>query len=214
VKRRQPRSGYGFKLLTLSIENQNDLKTQVVLLQKSFRRLRQRSVWKAHVDGGATVIEVKRGDGGWHAHLHVLLEARYFAWSTLKANWEAVSGGFGCHIKRIPPVAIVRYVTKYVTKSDMKLPDQIAASDALKGTRLFQPFGAWHNAMLQIETPRGFCNVCERAVWLYLGSKQYSDVLARAHNWQPLDAPLAQARPPTRHAGQTSLPLGTHRDPA
>ena len=214
VKHRHPSNGYGFKLLTLSIENRNDLKTQVVLLTKSFRRLRQRRIWRDHVAGGATVIEVKRGSNGWHAHLHVLLEARYIAWHKLKLHWEAVSGGSAVHIKRIPPAAIIQYVTKYVTKSDMPIGDQRAASAALRNVRLFQPFGQWHAAMLAVTAPHAVCGVCERAVWLYIGCQSAYKVLDRRRNWKPLDNAEPVARPPTRHAVQTNLFSTTHRPPA
>lgn len=214
VKRRQPRSGYSFKMLTLSIENRNDLKSQVVSLLSSFRRLRQRAFWRRYVDGGATVVEVKHAADGWHAHLHIVLEAKYIPWERLRVHWEAISGGTGCHIKRIPPSAIIRYVTKYVTKSELPLDRQLSASEALRGTRLFQPFGAWHKPMLDIKVPAAFCGTCERAHWVYLGTQSYGQVLDRRRNWQPFDRDGPPARPPRRDAGQGTLFAPTHLDPA
>lgn len=160
------------------------------------------------------MVEVKRGEAGWHAHLHVLLEAKYVPWERLRTHWEAVSGGSGVHIKRIPPSAIIRYVTKYVTKSDMPPGDQLAASAALKGVRLFQPFGDWHGHMNRIKAPIAFCGVCERAHWVYQGSQLYTDILDRKRNWQPLDRDGPPVRPRTRDAGQGWLLDAEHRDPA
>lgn len=158
---------YGYKHLTLTIKNQPDLKVMVKSLSKSFRRLRQRQIWKKNVRGGVFVVEITRKDSGWHAHLHIIIEAKYMVYSDLLAAWEAVSLGSGVYIRRIPPGQIVRYLTKYITKSELGIEYQRVASEALKGTRLFQPFGTWHNPIQAIQLELFKCPDCERTKWVF-----------------------------------------------
>lgn len=167
VRTRQLRNRDTFKLLTLSIPSSPDLKKQVDELLSSFRRLRQRAFWRRKVRGGVFVIEVSYGEAGWHAHIHAVIESAYLPYDQLLTGWKAVSTGSGAHIKAIPPRAIISYVTKYVTKTDLAPERQTQASKALAGKRLYQPFGEWHNPMNQIHTPVCTCGQCGRAQWTY-----------------------------------------------
>lgn len=164
---------YGYKHLTLTIKNQTDLKCMVVTLTKSMRRLRQRKLWKDNVKGGVFVVEITRKNSLWHAHLHVIIEAKYIVWKDLRDAWEAVSGSTGVFIQRIPASQIIRYVTKYVTKTELNAADQRVASDALKGSRLFQPFGSWHGPIAKIRLDRYVCPCCERDQWEYGTNDMY-----------------------------------------
>lgn len=167
VRTRHPAADSSFKHLTLTVRSGPDLDEQVKHLVGAFRRLRQRAFWKRAVTGGAFVVEITRGEHGWHAHIHALIESKYIPWSTIKVNWEAVSGGSGVFIQRIPASAIIRYLTKYITKTELSLPDQMAASAALKGMRLFSPFGAWHKPIAEIPLPLAVCGNCKEAVWVF-----------------------------------------------
>ncbi len=156
-----------FKFLTLTIPNDDDLYLQVKELIKSFRRLRQRSVWRKHVRGGATVVEVKPGKEGWHAHLHVVIESSYVPFKVLLAEWQAVSPGRGVFIKKIHGSQIVGYLTKYLTKSECSEPEQQYMTQILKGVRLFQPFGSWHSPISKIKKHQVYCPDCNSVCWCY-----------------------------------------------
>lgn len=205
VKTRHPRGADTFKLLTLSIASSDDLRAQVIKLRSSFRRLRQRSFWKKSVRGGAFVIELARSDAGWHAHLHILLESAYIPWNRLKLHWEAVSGGSGCHITRIPASAIVKYVTKYVTKSGLEPSLQQQASFALAGFRMFQPFGQWHNPINRIKVPHAVCSVCEHSAWIYLGAADICSGMDKSTKPAPGQASERHAKGPPRRTNQLVL---------
>lgn len=136
--------GYRWRFVTLTIPRSENLRAAAKTLVASFRKLRQRSVWSKRVSGGAYVIEVIGTPGNWHAHLHVLVLSAYIPQNQLASAWSKCSPGRIVYIQAIPPSAIVKYVTKYVTKSDLAPAYQRDASNALKGFRLFQPFGSLH----------------------------------------------------------------------
>lgn len=152
--------GYNFRHLILSTANQPDLAESIQHLIKSFRRLRQRSYWKNHVDGGVFVIEVTGNPGNWHPHLHIILSARYMKHSKLLQLWNHVSGGTGCYIKTTPKNACINYITKYITKTSLTGDSFIILNNALRGLRLFNFFGTWHGLANSIKIPRCVCPLC------------------------------------------------------
>jgi hypothetical protein len=151
--------------LTLTIVNQSDLSSMIVLLQKSFRKLRNRAYWKSHVEGGAFVIEITGHPGNWHAHIHAILQTRWLDWTTLRNAWRKCSGSIGVYIKRIPSAAAVGYISKYVTKNDAPELVLLAISDALKGIRLFAPIGSWFNLNKAYRRPHSPCPNCGCLKW-------------------------------------------------
>lgn len=169
--------GASYKHLTLSIANYPDLCDQVNHLVKSFRRLRHLRLWQRYVYGGAYVVEIKRNKTGWHAHLHIIISAKYIPWEELREAWTAVSGGLGCYLKKIPRRKIVYYLTKYMTKIELSDADQRAATEALSGKRLFQPFGSWYDQINKIPTPVCKCPVCEHWNWEFGSVSQAVDRL-------------------------------------
>lgn len=152
----RPPAGYTIKFITLTIPNQPDLRPMVRLLVTSFRKLRQRSFWGNRVLGGAYFIQVTGRPGNWHAHLHILAESRYFPVRRLSLLWSKVSPGKIVHIKNVPLVQAVSYVTSYVASTELSTSDSSAAGLELKGFRLFQPFGKWHD-ICRIAPSGGFC---------------------------------------------------------
>lgn len=158
-----------FKFLTLTIPNMPDPAEQFRVLQKSFRRLRQRKYWKDNVKGGCVFYEVKIGtDGNYHIHLHAVIESRYMPVRELSALWSQVSPGSIIDIQWISDKAVISYITKYTTKSDLSLQHQLDASKMLKGTRLFQPFGTWHKIGSEYVHEPYQCPGCKIADWHYL----------------------------------------------
>ena len=105
---------------------------------------------------------------GWNVHLHAIVESAYLPHDELTAKWSLVSPGIITHITRIPPSAIINYVTKYVTKSCLGYNDQLTASAALRGSRLYQPFGSWYAIDRSAPPYVSTCPDCGHAAWLYL----------------------------------------------
>lgn len=152
---------YSFKHLTLTIPNCKEPRKAAISLIKSFRRLRQRSFWRNKVAGGCYVVEVTHTGHDYHVHIHAIIEAQYMPWKVLHRHWQAVSNGRGVWISKIPKIQIVKYLTKYVTKTTLNLHHQQIVSGALKGFRIFSFFGTWHNRILDIPKYQPICPHCQ-----------------------------------------------------
>lgn len=162
IKNVTPKKGYGIKFLTLTIPNQKDLPTMARFILKAFRRLRQRSYWKNCVLGGLFVLEITGTPGNWHVHIHAAIHSTYMDYGKLLRIWKSVSKGSGVWITRIPESAVVGYLTKYLTKPGTADSLTQETSDALKGFRLFQPFGSFYAINLTYKKPESVCQNCKR----------------------------------------------------
>lgn len=152
--------GFRMKHLTLTIPNQVDLPKMLKHLLKSFRKLRSTPFWKNHVDGGAFVLEVTGKEGDWHGHIHIVIHATYVDWDTLKNLWIRFSKGRGVWIKALPVSAVVRYLCKYLSKPDLPDTSLALVNVALKGFRMFQPFGTWYALSNAYVKPLSKCSHC------------------------------------------------------
>lgn len=159
------RDGYTFKHITLSTVSIDDLQGQIKFLLASFRRLRQRAFWKSKVSGGAYVIEITGKPGKWHAHFHCIVYSRYMKWDKLQKQWNSCSGGLSCYIQNIFSRTAVNYMTKYLTKTDLKPALHNEVSIALKSLRLVSMFGEWHNLQVNIRKDRPVCSECGYGVF-------------------------------------------------
>lgn len=157
---------YDLKHLTLTIRNMQDLPQMLKHLVGAFRRLRQRKLWKSNVEGGAFVLEVTGAPGNWHAHIHAVLYCRWIGWESLRDSWRSVSGSPGVYIQRIPRLEVVRYLTKYITKPASESAEEGAALNALKGYRLFQPFGCWLKVLREYIPEPFLCPNCKARDWI------------------------------------------------
>jgi hypothetical protein len=157
--------GYSLKHLTLTIPNRPDAAQAADEITAAFRRMRQRKLWKANVDGGVFVIEATGKPGDWHVHIHAVIHARFFPWEKLHQLWQSVSSGRGVYIQRMPVSAVVNYLLKYITKAEV--PEQYVEQlgQALKGRRMFQPFGRWHSISAPPALPAAKCRKCGNDIW-------------------------------------------------
>lgn len=177
------KQNYKIRFLTLTIPNQSNIRDGHSILVKSFRRLRQRSFWKKRVDGGAFVIEATGRPGKWHVHLHIILYCKYIPCRMISKYWSKVSPGRIIKIKNVPLSAVVNYLTKYVTKTEIPLEYQEQASEDLSGTRLFQPFGTWHSFCVNAPKLRYQCPNCgcDHFIWGELINIQFSSMVCQRH---------------------------------
>lgn len=163
----RPEPGYMLKMVTLSTINCQDLDKGVKSLIHSFRRLRQRRVWKDHVSGGATIIEIKGRPNSWHPHLHILCYSLRLPWRPLLQAWTAVSGGTACYIQNVDSTRARNYVTKYITKADVPPFLLDGLSKILVKYRLFQRFGDWHSLRIPKKLYDYPCSNCGKSEWFY-----------------------------------------------
>jgi hypothetical protein len=164
------RKFYNWRHLTLSEPSGFDLRSQLDHLISSFRRLRNRKLWKNHVFGGCYVIEITRTDSGWHPHLHIVIFARYIPYFKLLQSWKRSSSGSACFIKTIPKKAIISYLTKYISKIDLKDEDVHEASESLSGKRLVCWFGQLTSIAIKCPKIRSVCPNCGEVCWHLLSN--------------------------------------------
>lgn len=146
------------RFLTLTLKHADrPLADQLDRLYASFRFLRDRSLWKSKVTGGAAFLEVAWADGTqqWHVHLHCLVHGKYLERIALSRLWHEVTGDSMVIDIRIVSdrSKIARYVTKYVSKPlNNTFLNRPALLDAVlvatKGRRLCLTFGDWRGIKL------------------------------------------------------------------
>jgi hypothetical protein len=175
-----PAPHFGFKFLTLTIPNQSDIRVGSQLLLSAFRRLRQRALWKRVCVSGAYVLEVTGSTGKWHVHLHAILVSRFIPHRILSAIWFKCSGGKIVYIQAIPPRAAVNYLTKYLTKGSLNLPDQFTVSHALASLRWFSAFGRWHAVLGGLPKIKPTCPACQNDTFLVVTGPPW-ERFKRAH---------------------------------
>lgn len=123
-----------WRFVTLTLRHsKKPLREQLQHLRQSFRRLRQRKQWKAHVQGGIAVIELTRNrkKDTWHPHLHCVVAGTYFPQPKLATEW-LIASRTSC-IVDIRSVWTIEgatdYLCKYLTKSP--LPSFVDDKEAL-----------------------------------------------------------------------------------
>lgn len=174
---------YKFAFLTLTMPPQDDCQAMVAKLQAAFKQLRKTKYWRKNVEGGAFVIEIKRGSGSnqWHCHIHAILLAKRLDLTNrgvIRRLWKRQTQGTSINLRLVRShIDVLNYMTKYVTKTELNDADRLIASKALKGKRLFQPFGTFYNASLGMITLPARCGDCGRAAFML-----YHEVYANARS--------------------------------
>lgn len=152
---------HGIKQITLTIKNMKDLPEMIRILIKSFRKLRSKRYWKQHVKGGAFVIEVTGCAGNWHAHIHAVVQCNFIPHKDLQKLWLKITGSWNVDIREIPINKAVHHLTKYLTKTKVVSDDIITVAGALKGLRMFSPFGTWYAISNTYVKPAAACRQCD-----------------------------------------------------
>jgi hypothetical protein len=127
------------------------LAAQIDRLQRSFRELRRRKLWKEKIKGGVAVLEVKVGkDNLWHPHFHVIAEGKYLPVMDVATAWHEITGDSTMiWVNKVrPEEELSGYLTKYLTKpvshDVYHDPDRLQeAILALKSVRQLITFGTW-----------------------------------------------------------------------
>lgn len=166
------------RFLTLSISNQDNPGPLAKELIRSFRNLRRRHFWTSRVSGGCYVIEIAGHPGSWHLHIHAVIASEYLPWQELFQLWQSISGGRGCWITNISPSAAANYLSKYLTKVPATPVLLEELNDALRGYRLFQPFGDWHSKLKPMPKKPYTCPDCGGQIWL---ADVVLDLMARGY---------------------------------
>ena len=206
---RQPR------MITLTLaDDGRGLSERLDRLYASYRRLRQRKVWKHSVNGAVAIAEVTRGVDGdhWHTHLHIVFRGRYLPHHQLKEAWHQITGdSFIVHIgARGSREQCARYVSKYVAKgTDVTHWTKEALQTyalAMKGRRLLITSGSFHGSGIGStsvdtgsEPPQYIISIKDLNMGHALGVRSCTDALmamAELTDAERLWTPLRSDRPP------------------
>lgn len=142
-----------YRLLTLTVRsNAQPLADLLDHLYRSFRRLRQKTLWKERVRGGVAFLEITYNarTGGWHPHLHCILEGLYIPRPALSELWlHCTRDSCNLDLKLIRSTrGVLAYVmgdaTKPIPTSVHSIPYVLdEAITTLAGRRLIVCFGRW-----------------------------------------------------------------------
>lgn len=154
------------KHIVLTLRNQSNCGAMVRDLLRSFKKLRDGALWKNKVSGGCYIIEVTGGENDWHVHLHILAYSTYFPQKQLSAAWKKVSNSFIVWVSDASKGNLCNYLLSYVTKAPLDVVSKAEVNQALRGTRMFQPFGDWHSMQLPKFKYRFMCPDCNSSIWL------------------------------------------------
>ena len=110
-----------WQFITLTLRHtDNTLESQLAILRKAFRNLRQQKLWKSSVTHGFAILEItystKKDE--WHPHIHVLAHTGFIDWSALRKAWKHVTSGsdnIDCGFINSAKSA-ASYVAKYLGK--------------------------------------------------------------------------------------------------
>lgn len=149
------------RLVTFTMPSSDDPRRQYKDLVASFRRLRQRVWWKRRVNGGLSFFEVTHNaKAGWHVHLHIIALSKWLPQKELSAQFVKCGGGPICDVRLMYNKNVAGYVTKYALKTTLPEDLQVKASKALAGSRLYQPFGKFHNMAIITKPKPSSCGSC------------------------------------------------------
>jgi hypothetical protein len=155
----------------LTLKNTPDLEDRLDKLVKSFRKLRQRKLWKRTQKGGFYTIEVTEGVDGWHPHLHIVSYGYFLPLRRLSYVWRQITkDSHHVCLRMIRDGSdIARYVSKYITKaSALSAPSIDECNRVCRKRRLFGAFGTLSLLMTTLKPPRkkAVCDNCGCTDWV------------------------------------------------
>ena len=123
-------------------------------LARQLEQLRREKVL-SKVKGGAYSIELKYKEGGWHVHLHAIIDAPYVPYQRVFSAWRRLNNvdHVEVDIREAKSNEQRRYIAKYVAKNEAFEGTEKAIVEwynATKGIRLFEVFGSFRAAAVQL----------------------------------------------------------------
>ena len=156
------------KHLVLTMRNFEVLtRRQIRNFTTALRKLRKHDSWEP-VKGGCASVEITNEDRGWHLHAHLLLDCKWLSMPEISVEWgKLVSQEFGIvKIKDVRGTDYVQEVSKYCVKGSElagwpgeRIWEFICA---VKGNRLFFPFGTLRSQMKAIRLELRQLNASEK----------------------------------------------------
>ena len=198
------------------------LREHLGCLREALRKLRNSREWKRHVAGGVYAFEITRSrhSGQWHPHVHVLMDATYWAQREICVAWGRAlrsTEAWADYPEHERPVVYVsavmsrskvaQYVAKYVTKPAElgEWADDLVCeyATAIAGARMLHTFGSLHGTKLDPKDPNADPAVSTHACYLgYLdrvaddGNEDAQWAVALVHRLVPRSVGWTGYQPP------------------
>lgn len=174
---------FRWRFITLTYKNQKDLSAALDKIQLFFKRLRRHEGFKNKVVGGIGSIEVTKSKMGWHVHVHIIAEGKYFPQAALSDEWKVATAGLGyiTYITMVDERNIkksIKELAKYIT--DPYLASFLSARDvnelrvSLHRRRLLYKFGGWYGEKITVSS-RGSCKYCGGSALIVLEFEPLAD---------------------------------------
>lgn len=167
-------AGYRVRMITLTVKNGPDLGERVKHLEHSFKKLKQRAIWKENVQGGLRVLEVtKDKNGNWHPHYHLVVLSKWVGHSDLVDAWEKITKDSKvCDIREVKgdDIAVACELFKYTLKDvNLELADRDMVALLLKGKRLVVTLGSEYKRLEHEAARVAPCECCGKSHWVMIG---------------------------------------------
>lgn len=124
---------------------------------------------------------------GWHPHVHIVYDGRYFPREELQALWVAAGGGENVYIQDCRP-GLVNELAKYAVKcADVVSTPSLLRElyEAVQGQHLFESFGSARGQFLEAGRPVKTDFVCPHGhEFEYVGVVQVVDVFKVEDEWK------------------------------
>lgn len=168
---RKARNGSVFSMITLTVSHQlgDSLSKLMTLLRDALRRFVRSKQFKRHVHSRVRSFEVTWGDNGFHPHVHMLIEAKYWNMYSAKELWRQCvlrAGGPDVGTSGLNIIGIndlgkgLREAAGYPVKTtDLTKMPPLALCElliVLKGKRLVQAGGNWGTLVRRAEDRNEF----------------------------------------------------------
>ena len=131
----------------ISGESAPEARARLLRSWGSLWRKQKRSL-DPYIVGGIRRVEFTWSvrEWGWHCHLHVLAEGRYWHQDDLSEAWVAAGGGPVVDIRQATDAReLLKYVVKVATLPGERI---VEYAQTLKGKRDLQRFGSWYDLPL------------------------------------------------------------------
>ncbi len=144
------------KFVTLTMPRWlEDGRSGIKFIREAFMRLRKSGSIPELV-GGCYSVELVPKDGGWHIHMHLIIDCAFVPQKRLIAAWGKALGVHAptVDVRDAEKGSAAKYVAKYVTKGiphDSDPDTYVDLWEAIHGSRLFALFGSWYKDKAKIE---------------------------------------------------------------
>jgi len=178
------------RFLTLTVKNMDRLSGDVLSeLKKTFGKLRRTKRWLRYVQGGEYVLEIPWTKAkGWHPHIHVLFDGRYYPQDELAEDWKKAGGGDVVDVRKADQGSAAE-LCKYISKGHAFVSDPRAVRElfaATSGKRLAGSFGCafkWNREIVRGYKKEPF--YCEHGGgWEYACGLGLLDVFLEDGEWR------------------------------